>query len=536
MNILIQGSLRSYEVHHSLCNKLKDKYSGAKFAYFSSSLKTYSLFENSSKPIFKTYYPYGYAEDYDYDSNIDLIREFEKYSGISIWKMIYADRAIGWSDYVGNYGTFIDIKKRMSRKYLVNEAANCIRSMSDMFNDFKPDIFIPAKAMGDISVFILEAICKKSGVKYILPEYSRVSNLHRVSENVLALSPEIDSDFQSLIKKGVVDDCTKGKELFDKLGLELNGLDNFDSKFIKTYGLKEINNLFDSFGLLLNIFFGMCNAFINFIKQCLRSIKNPYLRFSNIFHRFKLTLVILSQRYSNHKCVLNKSFGEFPEDNQKYLYFPLYNIPEYSSNFQSTMWLDITSVVESLSISIPSDWIIVLKDHPSGVHHNFRQKNFYSRLARIPNVTFAPVFCDSNKLISEAQLVFVTVGTSGWQAILKGVPVLSPVKNFWDCMKLSNKSSDIENLYDDIKRTVIENKKVTKAQREEKIIFYLEALLKNSFPISDPEVFSYYYEGTREQYFNQGIELANGLIQFFTQVNIENNIGKKTYFNYHSIN
>jgi hypothetical protein len=534
MNILIQGSMRSFQVHYSLCNVFHDRYPSAKFAYFSRDISTMGLFENSKKPIFKTYNPYDYDRRFDNESNVNLIREFEKYSGMSIWRMLAADRLIGWSDYVGNYGTFIDKNHRMDRKYLMNEIANDIRRFSDMFNDFKPDIFIPAKAMGTVSVFILEALCKKSGVKYLLPEYSRVSNLHRISENVLTLSPEIDNEFQVLMKEGNIADYKKGKKLFDKLTDDFNKLDNFDTKFTKTYGLKEINNIFDSFKLFIKITFEIITDLINFIKQCIRSANNPSLKFSHIFYKLKLALVLRSQKYSNHRAVLNKSFGQLPEDQQKYLYFPLYNIPEYSSNFQSTMWLDIVSVVETLSKSIPSDWIIVLKEHPTGVNYNFRQKNFYTRISKVPNVIFAPLLADSNALISNAELVFVTVGTSGWEAILKGKPLLSPIENFWDCMQLSRKSSDIENLYEDIKKTVSDNIKISRAEREKRLIIFLEVLLNNSFPISDPEVFSYYYDGTKEQYDRQGLELAEGLIKFMKKVNIDKSIGNKNYFEYDS--
>ena len=534
MNILIEGSTRSFQVHYSLCNVLHDRYPSAKFAYFSRDIKTRGLFENSKKPIFKTYNPYVDDRKFDDESNINLIREFEKYSGMNIWRMLAADRAIGWSDYIGNYGTFKDKNHRMDRKYLMNEVANNIRGISDMFNDFKPDIFIPAKAMGGVSVFILEAICNKSAVKYLLPEYSRVSNLHRISENVLALSPEIDNEFHALMKEGKIGDYKEGKKLFDELTDEFIELDNFDTKFLKTYNLDEINNIFDSFKLFTKITFEMTTELINFIKQCIRSVNNPSLKFSIIFYKLKLSLVLCSQRYSNHKVVLNKSFGQLPEDQQKYLYFPLYNIPEYSSNFQSTMWLDIVSVVETLAKSIPSDWIIVLKDHPTGVNYNFRQKDFYARIGKVPNVIFAPLLADSIALISNAELVFVTVGTSGWEAILKGIPVLSPVENFWDCMQLSRKSSDIENLYKDIKKTVSDNIKISRAEREKRLAIFLQALLNNSFSISDPEVYSYYYEGTKEQYYRQGLELADGLIEFMKKVNIDKSIGNKIFFEYNS--
>ena len=268
----------------------------------------------------------------------------------------------------------------------------------------------------------------------------------------------------------------------------------------------------------------------NLLKSLIKLIISSKSDIKTILHIFKISLTIQALGYANKRVALDKSFGKLPDDGQKYLYFPLYNIPEYSSNFQSTMWLNIVSVVEALSKSIPGDWIIVLKEHPTGLEYNYRQRDFYHQLIRIPNVEFAPPLTNGNNLIKNAELVFVTVGTSGWEAILQGVPVLSPVECFWDCMGLSHRSSDIELLHEDIKQAVEKNNKISASEREKRIIFYLEALLGNSFPISDPEVFSYYYEGTQEQYYKQGQELAEGFIEYFEKTNIRENISSKNYF------
>tara|TARA_B100001778_G_C17986441_1_gene361641 strand:- start:186 stop:494 length:309 start_codon:yes stop_codon:yes gene_type:complete len=99
-------------------------------------------------------------------------------------------------------------------------------------------------------------------------------------------------------------------------------------------------------------------------------------------------------------------------------------------------------------------------------------------------------------------------------------------------MDLSHRSSDIETLHEDIKEAVEKNKKISASEREKRITFYLEALLSNSFPISDPEVFQYYHEGKKEQYYKQGQELAEGFIQYFDKTYIHKSDGKKNYFQY----
>ena len=533
MRIILESANRTSLVYLSLCKVLKRRYPHIEFACFSSDISTTKIFDDSKDPRFNIYDPFNEANlIFDHESNMKLIKNFEEFTGVTIWKMIAADRSIGWNDHVGNYQTYINTELRRDREYVIAKVASEIRGISRMFNDFEPDIFIPSQQMGTITLLILEGMCKASGVHYLVPTLSRISNLHRISENVRCLSPEIDKDYESLMKKNDIQSCSEGKKLHDDIKEDFSNLGNFDTDYLKTYGLFEINNSVDSLRLFFEYVVDHLRLIKLLCKNLIKNIMGEEIDLKERFYVFKLRNKLVSQRYANKKVALDKSFGKLPDDGQKYLYFPLYNIPEYSSNFQSTMWLNIISVVEALSKSIPGDWIIVLKEHPTGLEHNYRQKDFYHQLSRIPNVEFAPILADSNQLITNAELVFVTVGTSGWEAILKGIPVLSPVECFWDCMDLSHRSSDIESLHEDIKKAVEKNNKVSASEREKRITVFLQALLSNSFSISDPEVFSYYYEGTQEQYHKQGQELADGFIKYFEKTYIYKSDGKKNYFQY----
>ena len=531
MRIILESANRTSLVYLSLCKVLKRRYPHIEFACFSSDISTTKIFDDSKDPRFNIYDPFNEANlIFDHESNMNLIKNFEEFTGVTIWKMIAADRSIGWNDHVGNYQTYINTELRRDREYVIAKVASEIRGISRMFNDFEPDILIPSMCMGTVRVLILESICKASGVHYLLPDCSRISNLHRISENVMCLSPEIDKDYESLMKKNDIQSCSEGKKLHDDIKEDFSNLGNFDTDYLKTYGLFEINNSVDSLRLFFEYVVDHLRLIKLLCKNLIKNIMGEEIDLKERFYVFKLRNKLVSQRYANKKVALDKSFGKLPDDGQKYLYFPLYNIPEYSSNFQSTMWLNIISVVEALSKSIPGDWIIVLKEHPTGLEHNYRQKDFYHQLSRIPNVEFAPPLTNGNNLIDNAELVFVTVGTSGWEAILKGIPVLSPVECFWDCMDLSHRSSDIESLHEDIKKAVEKNNKVSASEREKRITVFLQALLSNSFSISDPEVFSYYYEGTQEQYHKQGQELADGFIKYFEKTSSSENISNKNYF------
>jgi hypothetical protein len=536
MNILIESSNRNYLGYHELCKVILKEYKEAQFGCFTRTQKIKFFFDVSTDPSFKVYDTNCNDElsNFNTKSDLKIIRQFESFTGASIWKLLSSDRVIGWTDKYGNYGTYIQKKIRLNRSFLLHKVASDIKFYSNVFNDFKPDIFIPAMAMGSISVVILEALCISSGVKYLLPEYSRVSNLHRISENIMCLSPEIDKEYFALLNNNNIEECQDGFKLYQKTTEINNKLNNFDADYLDTYGLYELNTIFDQVKLFYKfILLVLIDIFIH-IKKIIKSILFLNNQVKLNIHKLFLSIKIQVQRYLNQKTVLSKNFGSLPGNDQKYLYFPLYNIPEYSSNFQSVMWTDIASVVELLAKSIPGDWIIVLKEHPTGLKFNCREVDFYSKISSLPNVIFAPLKSNSKKLIINSEIVFVTVGTSGWEAILYDKPVISPVENFWDCMSLSSKCSDVETMGDIIKLEVNRNQNIPNSEREKKIIFFLEALLRNSFPISNPEVFSYYYEGSKEQYTKQGQELASGFIDFMKKIKIHEKVDSKDYFQLNS--
>ena len=108
MKVLIECASRNYQVYYKLCEVLHQKYPEAEFGYFSHVTESDSLFKGSKDPLFNIYDPFNEINlGTDYDSNVTLIKAFEDFSETTIWKMITADRYIGWSDHVGNYGTYI---------------------------------------------------------------------------------------------------------------------------------------------------------------------------------------------------------------------------------------------------------------------------------------------------------------------------------------------------------------------------------------------------------------------------------------------
>ena len=68
-----------------------------------------------------------------------------------------------------------------------------------IFNDFKPDVFIPANAMGGVQVTIFKQLCEKYDVEYMLPDSLRVQNFCSFTNTPQVVFPIIDETYQKLI-------------------------------------------------------------------------------------------------------------------------------------------------------------------------------------------------------------------------------------------------------------------------------------------------------------------------------------------------
>lgn len=119
-----------------------------------------------------------------------------------------------------------------------------------------------------------------------------------------------------------------------------------------------------------------------------------------------------------------------PDMNRKFIYVPLHYQPECSTNPVGEVFQDQIFLIQTLSDSLPPDWVIYAKEHPgqwpcygSGFSED-RYRLYYNRIAAIPKVSLIPIETRSLDLILKAQTVATVSGTAGWEAILRGKPAL----------------------------------------------------------------------------------------------------------------
>ena len=106
-----------------------------------------------------------------------------------------------------------------------------------------------------------------------------------------------------------------------------------------------------------------------------------------------------------------------------FVYFPLHLQPEATTLPMGDIFVDQYLAVEMLARALPSGWVVVVKEHPVQRLAK-RDYNFYQRLGRMPQVRLVSRSTDTFMLNQSSRAVASITGTSGWEALFMGKPVL----------------------------------------------------------------------------------------------------------------
>ncbi len=115
-----------------------------------------------------------------------------------------------------------------------------------------------------------------------------------------------------------------------------------------------------------------------------------------------------------------------------YLYVALSYQPEATTSPKGDVYVHMELMVAMLSKLIPENWMLYLKEHPAQFDgswafraHSARMEYFYDDLAAMENVALLPTSFSSYDLIDQSITVATVTGSVGWQAVIRGKPVLA---------------------------------------------------------------------------------------------------------------
>jgi len=124
-----------------------------------------------------------------------------------------------------------------------------------------------------------------------------------------------------------------------------------------------------------------------------------------------------------------ESLAVMPDFDVPYLIFNLHYQPESSTSPAGDIYVDQRICVDVLARHLPADYWIYVKEHRSQFYSQFigetgRIPHFYDDIKSYPRVRLMPMNADPFELMAHAKAVVTVTGTSGWEAMVRGKPVI----------------------------------------------------------------------------------------------------------------
>jgi hypothetical protein len=146
-----------------------------------------------------------------------------------------------------------------------------------------------------------------------------------------------------------------------------------------------------------------------------------------------IKFIMRALMYGFFRKKLQLSFSKLLERelkiDRKYVLVNLHYQPEASSIPMGGIFAYQDLMISMISQAIPKDWYIYVKEHPSHLLNvrmsfslKFRHESFYQCISQYKNVKLVSVAENNLNLIDNAQAVATLTGTSGFEAINRGIP------------------------------------------------------------------------------------------------------------------
>jgi hypothetical protein len=181
--------------------------------------------------------------------------------------------------------------------------------------------------------------------------------------------------------------------------------------------------------VVLKGFFAICNKLILFVLKKPNLGSAVWLNPDISAFKLKCKAVGIRQTVYANKKLYRSLCGPFTVE-AKYVYVPLHLQPEKTTLPLGGWYEEQLLMLRVLRESLPSDIYLYVREHPRQFSYSMvkgaiaRDKYFYREMASIPGVVVIPIEAPSDSLIANSLAVATITGSSGWEALKIGKPVL----------------------------------------------------------------------------------------------------------------
>jgi hypothetical protein len=173
-----------------------------------------------------------------------------------------------------------------------------------------------------------------------------------------------------------------------------------------------------------------------------------------------------------------RSFDETELSSLRYVYLALHKEPELAINFQAPFWHSQKNLIAWLSMNLPCGYRLLVRDHRK--NDGRRPMAFYRDIVAYPGVQLVSPFDSQFKYVRNAALIVSDNGTTGWEGLVFGRPVLSLARNFYTPAELAAELRDPSKLGETMIQCLTSPRELDEGERERRLACLVEAEMETT--------------------------------------------------------
>lgn len=415
-------------------------------------------------------------EALDYECDQERLAEWEQRLDIPLWHLVIADRNIGHMFVTGGLIPPTSVMEISSHENIARFLCSYLDFYEKRLEKYQPDAVVYLDMPAAMPSLALAKVCQWMNVPFFVLHSARILDRFVISYNDTASRFfAIEKRFVELLN-GQTEIPTPPEQAIKYLDSFQSGeieRPNADAILFAEQKMARQENIFLFWGRLFRWFLGATYRWIrtNFKHQKHLRTKRPFAVFWLKARRQ------LSMRYRSAKMFESPRIGE-----EKFVLFPLHLDPEASTMVWAPNFVNQLTVIDALAKNIPLTHKLYVKEHHTMI--GLRPSSFYKEVKRYPNVRLIAANADNHQLIRHADLVAVITGTSGWEAIMMGRPVITLGECFYADLGFSERCSDFNRISKQIRRLIFNRDDFDMEKHKERLLLFLTALYEGSFPLS----------------------------------------------------
>lgn len=380
----------------------------------------------------------------------------------NLWRFVIADRNLGHTFLTG---TIVPETALRGRTAELDTVLSCLQELFDYFErrfeEDRPDaVFFQVVAAAP--ALVAAAVCRQMRIPFLCLGKTKYDDRHHLAVNAL-MQPD------PVVERYADPGLSVSREAWARLEAS-----HVEPKASDHYEADRRNFAARHGGGLGRMLLKQART----LPAALRPWRKPYPRDPRTPTALQMWRWETRVQWNFKRMAASGLFDGRPPEGD-YIFFPLSVTPEASTCVVAPEFADQLVLVGALARNLPAGWKLVVKDHLPMCGR--RTRSFYEHVLQYQNTMLVDPTIRSTELIQKARLTAVIAGTSGWEAMIMGCPVLAFGDVWYLATGLGHRCTNTSHLYADIQEARKSADRFTGEERDRRCARMFQALAEGSF-------------------------------------------------------